>query len=515
VANPEHVRRLKEGVESWNLWRNGVRSGAPDLSNAHLSDTDLRGANLSGANLEGANLNSANLSTVDRTRTNLRAANLDNATLQNANLINAALSRATLRGADLTGSDLSRADLTEAVLVGAKLGEAQIRNATLIGADLRKSDLSGSTLVGACLNEARMSNAILSDANLRDASLEEANLSDTDLCDACLVNANLKKANLTASNLSKANLYGATLIRARLDRSNLHAAQLACSNLQSTDLNGADITETRLWESQRAGWSIRGIICQRAFWDRNGQVITDYAPGEFEKLYSEQTTIELNYPGGISTFELNTLPALLQHLVSKHPDANIHIKTIEQTGGGAKITINLGDVDNSLKEKIEADALQMVRTQLKLREDEGLRLQIENTTLRQLHETTIRMMLTAGAPQITFNAPVHTAALPSGNATVQLNQTFNDNTALIQLIHKFLTCNAELTAPQCAEIEAAKAELQKPNPDKSLLTRTLDFLKTLPKEAVLKGTGKFGEKAVEADWSNLLNQLGEFIHHIH
>ena len=123
--------------------------------------------------------------------------------------------------------------------------------------------------------------------------------------------------------------------------------------------------------------------------------------------------------------------------------------------------------------------------------------------------------LAAAAPQIHFHAPVHTAALPSGNARVELHQTFNDSTELIQLIDKLLTRNAELTAPQSAELETTKTELQKPNPDKSVLSKSLDFLKSPSKEAILKGVGKLGEKAAEQDWSNLLNQLGEFIHHIH
>jgi hypothetical protein len=278
-------------------------------------------------------------------------------------------------------------------------------------------------------------------------------------------------------------------------------------------LTGATLTDSKLWETQRAGWRIQGVICECAYWDKEAQTATHYASGEFERLYSEQTTIELFYKGGISTFELNTLPALLQHLASKHPDANIQLKTIEQTGGGAKITINLGDANEETKQAIQTDAAQVQRIQLSLRETEGKRLQLEANFNRML-ETFTNALLASVPSQIHFHAPVHTAALPSGNATVELHQTFNDTTELIQLIDKLLTHNAALTAPQYAEIGAAKTELQKPTPDKSRLTSTLDFLKSLPKEAVLKGVGKLGEKAAEADWSNLLHQLGELIHHL-
>ena len=86
---------------------------------------------------------------------------------------------------------------------------------------------------------------------------------------------------------------------------------------------------------------------------------------------------------------------------------------------------------------------------------------------------------------------------------------------LFRSLEKLLSHKAEFTATQATEIETAKAELQKSNPDKSVLSRSLDFLKTLPKEAVIKGVGKLGERAASTDWSNLLHQLSEFIHHLH
>ena len=56
MANEEHLKILKQGVEQWNKWRleNAIR---PDLSRA-----DLHGAKLDSVNLEIANLSDANLS---------------------------------------------------------------------------------------------------------------------------------------------------------------------------------------------------------------------------------------------------------------------------------------------------------------------------------------------------------------------------------------------------------------------------------------------------------------------
>ena len=508
----------------------GATLKAANLQNSALTEAILSEAKLIRADLQGADLSKADLTGTRLFRTNLTGANLTGvdlrpALLQDTDLSNANLSGCTLDGNVLNDSILIGANLSGVNLSGLELGSAKLNKVDLRGADLRRTNLRGADLREANLSEADMGEAIMGNAELSDAILFKAEMSGINLRRATLSRANLSHANMISADLSAAQLHHASLTQANLHRAilysaelidaNLIGADLTCANLQSASLNNADLTGAHLWETQRAGWSISDVICEHAFWDRAGKKAIVYAPGEFERLYSEQTTIELFYQDGISSFELNTLPALLQHLASKHPDASIHLKTIEQTGGGAKITISLGDADHSLKEQVEEEALKIVKAQLTLRENENLRLQIQNDLLREQQQETIRLMLSAAAPQITFNAPVHTAALPSGNAKVELYQTFNDNTQLIQLIDKLLSRNTELTAPQSAEIESAKAELHKPEPDKSLLTRTLGFLKKLPAEAVLKGAGKLGEKAAEADWSSLLHQLGDLVHHLH
>jgi len=54
MANPEHVRILKQGFGVWNQWRKENPYVKPDLSVVNLS-----GANLSRANLSGADLSKA------------------------------------------------------------------------------------------------------------------------------------------------------------------------------------------------------------------------------------------------------------------------------------------------------------------------------------------------------------------------------------------------------------------------------------------------------------------------
>ena len=64
MANKEHLKILKQGVEQWNKWRleNAIK---PDLRGAILRSANLSGADLSGAKLISASLIIANLSGAD------------------------------------------------------------------------------------------------------------------------------------------------------------------------------------------------------------------------------------------------------------------------------------------------------------------------------------------------------------------------------------------------------------------------------------------------------------------
>ena len=194
MANPEHVAKLKEGVEAWNKWWIEIGKVRPDLSDADLRDADLSGAYLINADLSDADLSRADLRDAD-------------------------LRDADLREADLREADLSRADLSRADLIRAKLSEAKLSKAKLSRAKLSKADLSG---------------ADLSEAKLRDADLSRAKLSKADLSDANLRGADLCGANLLEATLFKADLSGADLRDADLSRTILFETVIADVDLTST-----------------------------------------------------------------------------------------------------------------------------------------------------------------------------------------------------------------------------------------------------------------------------------------
>jgi uncharacterized protein YjbI with pentapeptide repeats len=97
MANPKHLKILKQGVEAWNKWRSEHRSVHPNLSSANLRGADLRGADFSFSNLIKIDLSNAMLFNTDFSESDLSYANLSNARLFFINL-----NRADLIGADFT-----------------------------------------------------------------------------------------------------------------------------------------------------------------------------------------------------------------------------------------------------------------------------------------------------------------------------------------------------------------------------------------------------------------------------
>jgi hypothetical protein len=59
MANPEHLAKLKEGVEAWNKWRKDNPEIKRDLTEIDLRKADLGYASLTGAGLERANFTGA------------------------------------------------------------------------------------------------------------------------------------------------------------------------------------------------------------------------------------------------------------------------------------------------------------------------------------------------------------------------------------------------------------------------------------------------------------------------
>ena len=142
MANPEHLKILKQGVTAWNKWRKENPGVIPDLTGANLAEAHLVFADLRGANLSRAELDRSDFRGADLRGANLREADLHSAILRLANLVGATLKTSDFRGAYLIGADVSEAYLGEANLRRANLDNSDFTDARVISTVFGDNDLS-------------------------------------------------------------------------------------------------------------------------------------------------------------------------------------------------------------------------------------------------------------------------------------------------------------------------------------------------------------------------------------
>ncbi|MFG6104925.1 toll/interleukin-1 receptor domain-containing protein [Leptothoe sp. EHU-05/26/07-4] len=146
MADPEHLKILKQGVDVWNRWREENPSVFPDFIDADLSDAKLCRANLINAFFTGADLSDADLRGADLINIKLHVADLRFANLEGSNLRGADVSYANLSGSNLRGAELITADLSDANLSDANLSDANLSDAVFgrtVLADLNLSNIKG------------------------------------------------------------------------------------------------------------------------------------------------------------------------------------------------------------------------------------------------------------------------------------------------------------------------------------------------------------------------------------
>lgn len=186
MANPEHLKILKQGVEVWNKWREENPEVRPDLSGADLQgkrffQTNFSKSNFSKANLEETWLHACNLSDSDFSFSNLSLAVLNSSDLSNSSLV-----KSNLQGSRFARSDLSGATILEAFIFNTDFELANLRYANL--------------------QNLRISRSIFKDTNFRDANLTKTQIFASDMEGAIFINTNL-----TQTILSNVRIYGVSV----------------------------------------------------------------------------------------------------------------------------------------------------------------------------------------------------------------------------------------------------------------------------------------------------------------
>lgn len=196
MANPEHLKIFKQGVEVWNKWREENPRTIPDLSD--MSVRDLHPTIL------GININKANFRKVD---------------FKGADLYRSWLVEADFTSADLSNAILGEATLGLAIFRNAVLHGTNLMKAHLFGSDFYEADLTeGALLIDANLQEANLRKAKLIGANLTGANLTKADLSEADLSDAELGNARLVATNLEGATVRNCRVYGISAWNLKIDK---------------------------------------------------------------------------------------------------------------------------------------------------------------------------------------------------------------------------------------------------------------------------------------------------------
>ena len=117
MANPDHIRILKQGVTAWNEWRQTHPDIVPDLREAKFGAFRMEGYDLSHCDMRNMRIDSCFLGNLNLSSANLQGVGINNTVLSNINLTDADMSRINIRGSILNGVNMDGADLREAVFV--------------------------------------------------------------------------------------------------------------------------------------------------------------------------------------------------------------------------------------------------------------------------------------------------------------------------------------------------------------------------------------------------------------
>ena len=180
MANLEHPKILKQGVEVWNRWREdnvGVDADLSgiDLKRAKLNRINLFRATLTGVNFYGVEMNWADLKEANLKRANLRNASFGESYVDHADLSYSVLAETNFGHAYMSGSNLSNSDLKGTKFINADLKDVDFTDSTLNHANLLFANVTMANFTGASFENVKIGSTNFGYNNLSDAKqLEKA-----------------------------------------------------------------------------------------------------------------------------------------------------------------------------------------------------------------------------------------------------------------------------------------------------------------------------------------------------
>lgn len=142
MANPEHLKILKQGVKVWNKWREENPEVKPDLSGVNLKSKKLSSINFASVDLRATVLNQAELR-----RSDFRSANLKETQFQFSQLSECIFYRAIIINSNFSFANLNSAKFQHTRIITTSFEGGSLRNANLQGTQVIKSNMEGCSLI--------------------------------------------------------------------------------------------------------------------------------------------------------------------------------------------------------------------------------------------------------------------------------------------------------------------------------------------------------------------------------
>jgi uncharacterized protein YjbI with pentapeptide repeats len=313
----KYISVLKEGVKTWNEWREKNPQIMPDLRGINFSGADFRNSLLTGADLRysdfrKANLNKANLNEGMFEDADLRYTSIRNVVFSARQLISHAFfSDEYLSDIDFFYNRFSEEDFGEPFFIEADLMGINLSDADLSGSNFRKAnfshadftgaDFKRASFQGATLNSVTLDGAYFHDALMIGVDLSKSNVCEWDMRWADIRGINLSGVNLRGKVLTEATLIGANFNRADFREANLSRTLALNTNFKNAIFTGACIEDWRI----NSGTTLDGVICDYVYLKQGQQERCpsegNFAPGEFTRLFQEiDNTIDLIFRNGIN-----------------------------------------------------------------------------------------------------------------------------------------------------------------------------------------------------------------------
>lgn len=402
-----------------------------------------------------------------------------------------ALAFGAIGGTSFSGADLTGAFFTQATLKNINFADSRQRPTQLTGVRWKESQK---------LDRARLGSSILQDPKVRHLAVSQSG-----------ANQDFTDCNLRGANLAEANLVGANFKRAILSEAILTGATMQRANLTESSCIGTDLTSAHLTGACLEAWNIDSttileqIDCQYVFLREQANDLGDrerrphdpskvFQPGDFEKYFREVLDeVQILIRNGVNP---DAFKAAFQKIMEENPGiTRDSVKAVAKQGEDVLLTLQVpegtdkGNVEHTWDE-VYAARLEAVRIAALL---EGEQRRADD--LKQVHLATVTNIGNL-LSNLTFNttamnhdnsrsisiggdANINTIQAGDGNIASDNHQqvslpppeTVNIQAELTALQAILASLNDPVTSGIAAKLQA---EAAKPNPDKSVITTTLE-----------------------------------------